>query len=317
MYQQLTDSSFPSGHVLMYTAFFGFLMFLGYTLLKPSIARAVMLVILGSLVALVGLSRIYLGDHWASDVTGAYLLGSLWLAMSIALYRWGKTRFFVRQPLAPEKPGPTAAVPGPWRRKDHNMITSTANSAKHSGKAVLSKAKRAATNPWLERLERFGFVMRGLIYFIIGVLALQLAIGAGGATATPTSAIALIGRQPMGQLLLLIVAVGLAGYSLWGFVRAIFDPLGRGSDAKGLLARAGFLFSGVSYGLLLIPTVLTLLNKSSPSTASSTAGVPAALLSGPYGKWIVVAFGTLWIAAGAAQVGPAMPPNLRVTSIPV
>jgi len=95
----------------MYTAFFGFLMFLGYTLLKPSFARTVMLVILGSLVGLVGLSRIYLGDHWASDVVGAYLLGSLWLALSIAIYRWGKTRFFVRQPLAPEKPGPTAAAP--------------------------------------------------------------------------------------------------------------------------------------------------------------------------------------------------------------
>jgi len=109
--QQLNDPSFPSGHVLFYTAFFGFLMFLGYTLLKPSFARAFMLVILGSLVGLVGLSRIYLGDHWASDVTGAYLLGSLWLALSIAIYRWGKTRFFVRQPLAPEKPGPTAAAP--------------------------------------------------------------------------------------------------------------------------------------------------------------------------------------------------------------
>ena len=182
------------------------------------------------------------------------------------------------------------------------MITSTANSTKQAGKAVLHKAKNAASNPWVERLERFGFVMRGLIYFIIGVLALQLAIGAGGATATPTSAIALIGRQPEGKLLLVIVAVGLAGYSLWGFVRAIFDPLGRGTDAKGLLARAGFFFSGVSYALLLIPVVLTLLNKPSTSTASSTAGVPAALLTGPYGKWIIVAFGLFWIAAGAAQV---------------
>jgi undecaprenyl-diphosphatase len=109
--QQLNDPSFPSGHVLLYTAFFGFLMFLGYTLLKPSFARTFVLVILGSLVALVGLSRIYVGDHWASDVTGAYLLGSLWLALSIAIYRWGKTRFFVRQPLAPEKPGPTTVAP--------------------------------------------------------------------------------------------------------------------------------------------------------------------------------------------------------------
>jgi undecaprenyl-diphosphatase len=111
VYQQLTDSSFPSGHVLMYTAFFGFLMFLGYSLLKPSMARTILLVIVGSLVALVGLSRIYLGDHWASDVVGAYLLGSLWLSLSIVIYRWGKTRFFVRQPLAPEKPGPTTTAP--------------------------------------------------------------------------------------------------------------------------------------------------------------------------------------------------------------
>jgi membrane-associated phospholipid phosphatase len=112
VYQQLYDPSFPSGHVLMYTTFFGFLIFLGYSLLKPSLARAFLLAILGGLVGLVGLSRIYLGDHWASDVAGAYLLGSLWLALSIAIYRWGKTRFFVQQPLAPEKPGPTATEIG-------------------------------------------------------------------------------------------------------------------------------------------------------------------------------------------------------------
>jgi membrane-associated phospholipid phosphatase len=109
--QQLNDPSFPSGHVLLYTAFFGFLIFLAYSLLKPSWGRTLIIVILGSLVALVGLSRIYLGDHWASDVTGAYLLGSLWLAVSIAVYGWGKTRFFVRQPLAPEKPGPNTSPP--------------------------------------------------------------------------------------------------------------------------------------------------------------------------------------------------------------
>ena len=108
--QQLNNSySFPSGHVLTYTAFFGFLIFLGYALLKPSYARTALFVILGGLVALIGISRIYVGDHWASDVVGAYLLGSLWLVLSVYAYQWGKSRFFVRQPLAPEKPGP--AVP--------------------------------------------------------------------------------------------------------------------------------------------------------------------------------------------------------------
>jgi undecaprenyl-diphosphatase len=109
--QQLNSYSFPSGHVLAYTAFFGFLFFLGYTLLKPSFVRAVLLAILGILVALIGISRIYVGDHWASDAIGAYLLGSLWLALCVSIYRWGKTRIFVRQPLAPDEPGPSVSKP--------------------------------------------------------------------------------------------------------------------------------------------------------------------------------------------------------------
>jgi hypothetical protein len=182
------------------------------------------------------------------------------------------------------------------------MTTKASRAGKRTQTAILHKVKHNAANPWIERLERFGFVARGLIYVIIGALALQFAVGAGGATATPTSAIALIGRQPLGKLLLVITAAGLAGYSLWGFVRAILDPLGRGTNAKGLIDRAGFLFSGVSYGLLLIPTVLTLLNKPGASTAGGTAGVPAALLTGPFGKWLVVAFGLFWIMAGAGQL---------------
>jgi undecaprenyl-diphosphatase len=105
----LNSYSFPSGHVFLYTAFFGFLLFLGYTLLRLSLTRTCILVVFGGLVALVGLSRIYLGDHWASDVAAAYLLGSLWLTFGVTVYQWGKTRFFVRKALAPEQPGPPAS----------------------------------------------------------------------------------------------------------------------------------------------------------------------------------------------------------------
>jgi membrane-associated phospholipid phosphatase len=104
---QLKDYSFPSGHVLYFTAFFGFLIFLAYTLFKHSWWRTLLLVILGVMVALIGLSRIYEGQHWASDVLAAYLLGSVWLTLSILVYRWGKPRFFVDQPVAKETPGTT------------------------------------------------------------------------------------------------------------------------------------------------------------------------------------------------------------------
>ena len=96
----LSDYSFPSGHVMYYTGFFGFIVFLAFTLLKPSLKRTLLLVFFGFLVLLVGISRIYMGEHWASDVLGAYLLGTLALVAIIQLYRWGKPRFFVHQPVA-------------------------------------------------------------------------------------------------------------------------------------------------------------------------------------------------------------------------
>ena len=99
---QLPTSGFPSGHVLMATTFCGYLAFLTFTLIKPSWGRTALLVFFTLLIALMGLSRIDLGHHWFSDVMGAYLLGSLWLAMTIRLYRWGKPRYFVNQPVAPD-----------------------------------------------------------------------------------------------------------------------------------------------------------------------------------------------------------------------
>ncbi len=102
--RQLPSSGFPSGHVLSTTAFCGFLVFLCFTLLKPSIGRTALLVVLPLLIALMGLSRIYLGQHWFSDVMGAYLFGSLWLTLTIRFYRWGKVRYFVHQPVAPAAP---------------------------------------------------------------------------------------------------------------------------------------------------------------------------------------------------------------------
>jgi undecaprenyl-diphosphatase len=97
----LTSFSYPSGHVMFYLSLFGFVWYLTYTLLKPSLKRSFLLIFFGSLILLVGVSRIYLGHHWASDVLGAYLLGGLILMGIILFYQWGKKSFFLRQPVAP------------------------------------------------------------------------------------------------------------------------------------------------------------------------------------------------------------------------
>jgi undecaprenyl-diphosphatase len=81
------QESFPSGHVFFYVEFFGFLLFLSLLYLKPGLGRRVVVVMLSLLIALIGVSRVYLGAHWPSDVVGAYLGGGIWLWIMIATYR--------------------------------------------------------------------------------------------------------------------------------------------------------------------------------------------------------------------------------------
>jgi membrane-associated phospholipid phosphatase len=80
-------NSFPSGHVEFFVIFFGFLLFLSYVLLKPGWLRRLSFVLFGLLIALIGVSRVYMGAHWPSDTVGAYLAGGVWLMLMIEIYR--------------------------------------------------------------------------------------------------------------------------------------------------------------------------------------------------------------------------------------
>jgi membrane-associated phospholipid phosphatase len=84
--------SFPSGHVVFFVEYFGFLFFLAYVLLRRGRLRRGSFILLGLLIVLVGVSRIYMGAHWPSDVIGAYLAGGIWLMLMIEIYRRLKAR---------------------------------------------------------------------------------------------------------------------------------------------------------------------------------------------------------------------------------
>ena len=88
------DGSFPSGHLVFYVCYFGFLFFLAREEMpRGSIARRLLMGLTVCLTVLVGFSRVYLGEHWTSDLPGSYLLGVLWLALCLKLYRgWIRAR---------------------------------------------------------------------------------------------------------------------------------------------------------------------------------------------------------------------------------
>lgn len=83
------------------------------------------------------------------------------------------------------------------------------------GEEVKEHAAEAArhASPWLERLARLGYVAKGVVYAVVGFLALREALGAGGQTTDPSGAMQSIGTQPLGGIMLALLAVGLACYS--------------------------------------------------------------------------------------------------------
>lgn len=83
---QFNDTSFPSGHVLFFVGLYGFLLFLVPIWIQSKIWKRIFKAVIISLLILIGVSRIYLGDHWFSDVVGGYLLGAVWVLSCIELY---------------------------------------------------------------------------------------------------------------------------------------------------------------------------------------------------------------------------------------
>jgi hypothetical protein len=164
-----------------------------------------------------------------------------------------------------------------------------------------SAVRQAAANPQLELLERMGYVVRGVLYAVMGFLALKIALAQPGGKATDMSGslIWLVGN-PFGKLVLVVTIVGLVAYSLWGLVRAIYDPLHRGRDAKGIAARIGFVTSALSY-LAIAFFALQILAGQGSASNDSTQKTVSTLLTNPAGAAITVLLGAIAIVIGIGQ----------------
>ena len=155
------------------------------------------------------------------------------------------------------------------------------------------KAKGAATSKWMVMLARLGYAIKGVVYLIIGILAVQLAVGSGGKTTDQKGALQTVSALPFGKFLLVIMTVGLFAFALWCFIQALFDTEGKGTQAKGIIARIGYAAVGIGYASLGFGAFQLLMGSGSAgkSSTTNTQDWTALLLKQPFGVALVVIAG--------------------------
>ncbi|MEO1295728.1 MAG: DUF1206 domain-containing protein [Cyanobacteria bacterium J06636_16] len=145
-------------------------------------------------------------------------------------------------------------------------------------------------NEWIERLARFGYAAKEMVYGLVGILAVQAAFNWGGKVTGSTGALETIANQPFGSILLFLVGVGLVGYVVWRFVQAIYDPEHNEEGAETIGRRLSYAVSGLIYGTLAFTAFRIVFGSGGSSSSgggSSSSQQTATLLSQPFGQWLV------------------------------
>ncbi|MEU2623544.1 DUF1206 domain-containing protein [Streptomyces sp. NPDC007157] len=161
------------------------------------------------------------------------------------------------------------------------------------------QVRRAANSKAVEVAARAGFVARGVIYALIGLLSLRIAFSGGGRQADRGGAIAEIAQKPFGAVLLWLLGIALAGMALWRLSEAAFGQAGPdgGKPSRRAAAAGRFVFYGfVAYSVLSYAAG----DKGSGSGSSdkNSQDVTAKALDWPGGQWIVAVAGAAVTAAG-------------------
>jgi hypothetical protein len=150
-------------------------------------------------------------------------------------------------------------------------------------------AKASDAGPAIEWLARLGMVCAGLLYVLIGVLAVELALGAGGEAADRTGALHEIAGESWGEALLVVVSIGFAGYALWRFTVAVVGEKLESNRDIGWGKRLWYVVRGAFYAFLCYTTVALLVG--SGSASGSEKKQTEAVFDWPAGRWLVGAAG--------------------------
>lgn len=119
-------------------------------------------------------------------------------------------------------------------------------------------------------MARTGLTAKGIIYLIIGILTFMAALNIGGQKIGKLKVLDFLEKQTFGNILLVIIGLGLLCYAFWRIIQATKDPENIGNKKKDLIKRFGYFISGLLYLGLGVLAFLNAIGSSTGSSGSSS-----------------------------------------------
>ena len=160
------------------------------------------------------------------------------------------------------------------------MVTPTARRKTRDARYA---ARRAGNSKYVDWLARAGFCARGVMYVIIGILAIQIAFGNGGHKADQSGAARVVASTPFGAFLLWLLVIGFAGMALWRLSEALYG--GPGADGRKASNRAIAGFKAVLYAFIAYGIVKYALGLGAPKSSNNqSVDLTATAMRAPGGR---------------------------------
>lgn len=181
------------------------------------------------------------------------------------------------------------------------MTDETKQTLKETFEITVERAEATVRLPFVRSLSRFGFYTKGVLFIVIGILAIAVAIGLrGGKLADPTGALGVVAQKPFGKILLILFVVGAIGHGLWNILRGAADIDDAGNKVFGIIQRSISIGVGIFYvGLALTALSILLTVNASDANGELPKTIVAILLVVPlFGVILVFLIGLGLIGAG-------------------
>ena len=175
------------------------------------------------------------------------------------------------------------------------MVTRT---ARRRSRDARSAAHRAGNSRYVDWLAKAGFAARGVMYVLIGILAIELAFGNASHKADQSGAVRLVGSTPFGGVLLWLLVIGFAGMALWRLSEALYG--GPGADGRKASNRLIAGFKALLYGFIAYGIAKYALGLGAPKSSNKqSVDLTATAMREPGGRILVGIVGLVLIGVGA------------------